>query len=215
MAVEIDIGSIKVIMDQGKFGKYVKFQRENRWICLSTTQWLKLTKYVNNVLKEDFLIKFSNDKEMKRVLYQGKHYINLCNVFMLKGTQCFKNINFNEENWQKLMENARKITHWLTNGDAPTCDTCMDIKFAIATDKYGRERETLLSNEKFKMVENDNSSVQNQLGITCTYCGRSNYMAIIDECHCHTFNCAYCSPENFCKDCKSIIVCLDGDSRPN
>lgn len=215
MAVEIDIGPIKVIVDQGNFGNYVKFQRGKRWISISTKHWLNLTKHLKKAIKEDFQFQITKDKEIKRTFFEGNHYISLSAAYIFYENKFYTFIHFNEENWQILLDNARKITHLLTNGKAPKCDTCKDVKFVISVDEKRREFDTILSKEKLEKVEEYNMSVQNQLGLSCTYCGGANYLDDIHQCHCHTFNCSFCSPENFCKDCESIIVCVDRHSKSN
>ena len=111
-------------------------------------------------------------------------------------------INFNDSEWATLMEAIPAINTVLN--DAMDCNVCQNLKRPIYVTKDNRMADTKLTKEQLEDIQEYNIGVQNQLGLTCTYCGVEGYMN--DDCHCHRYDCRICEPDNFCTKCHKMIV---------
>ena len=62
-----------------------------------------------------------------------------------------------------------------------------------------------LTKRELVLVLSHNAKVQNQLGLTCIYCGSEGYMQT-EDCHCHRFDCQHCELDTFFSKCTSLAV---------
>ena len=209
----MEIGNTTLNVEKNQYGVMLRITRDNRNICLSKPQWCKLEKELNNATNEGFKLKLTSEKTVERIIYDDRIFISFVKTCKNKKTQESFDIfiNFSECDWETLINShAREISYLLKSKvnkeyPKPRCNKCFDIRLPITLECGKRVKKTKLSESEYEKVSNENLTVENQLGATCSYCGTASFMCY-DECHCHNYDCEHCSTNNFCKQCKAIIV---------
>ena len=202
---KIEIGAIKITVEEGKFGRFVKVSRGGRWIAFSCGHWAKIERNLFAATKQDFKLKLTDDKSITRIVYEGRPFISLCKRNIVGDKSYKMYINFSEHDWAMLIGQIRSISQPLKCDVEPDCKVCLDYKLPITLFKGKHMVKTMVSEEKYEQIEQYNLTCENQLGCTCNYCGACNYLDL-DECHCHNYDCYDCHPQHFCDICRNIMV---------
>lgn len=178
--------SIKVL--KGEFGKYLKVQRKERWISLSASLWKIIDLRKHELCYTGYVLHLTKTKRLEVIEYRDVTYISLVE----QHNQFTSHINFNKDEWMKL--HALDINNALVE-----CDHGQ--KSTIIVDSQKRIPSTLTA-KQVAQLQKYNCGVQNQLGLMCLHCGSEKY----DNCHCHTYDCKECEPQNFCNKCDELTV---------
>lgn len=197
METSIEINpTLKVMVQMDKYGHYIRIQRKCRWICLSKSLWKIINDKLNQLQKIGEVVFLTKSKRLEVISYKDHRYVSF--IQQQPGSD-FKNIiNFNDAEWNTLLQNLQIINNALKD-----CDACHNLKTQIVLlENSQRVRESKLSKSKVTQLEEYNCSVENQQGMMCLYCGQE----MMDDCHCHAYNCYMCEPQNFCSECYGITV---------
>lgn len=187
--------TLKITIQKGDYGLYVKVQRNNRWIAYSKSLWNLLKEKLGNLRTVGNVTYLTKAKRLEVITFENKRYVSFVEQ---KPDSKFKSfINFNDNEWDILLNQMERICNALVE-----CNVCHNLKRPIVPMKNKRLGETSLTKKQVDEIKDYNATVQNQLGIRCLYCGRDMY----DDCHCHAYDCESCEPQNFCPECHVIIV---------
>ena len=192
--------NLTVSVQKGDYGLYIRIQRKNRWMCLAESLWKIILANVQKLQTIGQVLHLTKIKRLEVINYMDKRYVSF--VQQRLGFNFKSYINFNDSEWATLMEAIPAINTVLN--DAMDCNVCQNLKRPIYVTKDNRMADTKLTKEQLEDIQEYNIGVQNQLGLTCTYCGVEGYMN--DECHCHRYDCNICEPDNFCSCCASMLV---------
>ena len=216
---QIELSSdLSIAVEDGQYGKFVRLQRGRKWICMSTYAWNRVRDNIEKFGKRNFTLKLTDTKEINVVDFKNNRYVSFHQCTNRGGKIYASYINLNSSEWCKLMFSSPAIDLLLTKEsfDVPdtllpekapkireprnNCTECKDEMIAVIL-KDGRMKETNLSRETYKSIQESNKTVQNQLGLVCDYCGAMIYY----DCHCHKYDCRDCEPESFCKKCDGLL----------
>ena len=187
--------TLKITVEKGDYGRYVKVQRKQRWIALSASLWNIIHNKMDNLCKDGYVLYLTKTKRLEVISYANQRYVSL--VEHKPGSDFKSFINFNDEEWSCLQAKMGNICAALID-----CDACNNLKRPINVLKNKRTAETKLKPKKVAKLQEYNLTVQNQLGMMCLYCGAEMH----DDCHCHAFDCEICEPHNFCEKCHALTV---------
>lgn len=188
--------TLTITVLKGDFGRYVKIQRKNRWIALSASLWKIVGEKMDNLRKTGFVLYLTKAKRLEVINFEEKRYVSL--VEQKPGSDFKSYINFNDEEWTSLQAKMGDISAALIE-----CDVCQNLKRPVVLLKDSkRVTESKLSKKKIAKIQEYNLTVQNQMGMRCQYCGQE----MLDDCHCHAYDCYICEPQNFCSKCYSLTV---------
>lgn len=199
--MEFEIGNnLKLALEKGQFGPYVRLVRGDRWIVFAPNQWKAICRDFNKIKREGK--RLSAEKEIIPVTFQEMEYVSFhrCRKHEDKVFDCY--INLNIEEWGEFVKHAPAISD---NMYQSKCRTCGDLKIGVNLHD-GRMLETRLSPSLHEIIKKENATTQNQEGLCCEYCGASALL-MAAECHCHKYDCLECEPKNFCSQCKQLTVC--------
>ena len=192
--------NLTVSVQKGDYGLYIRIQRKNRWMCLAESLWKIILANVQKLQTIGKVLHLTKIKRLEVINYMDKRDVSFVQQRLDSNFKSY--INFNDSEWATLMEAIPAINTVLN--DAMDCNVCQNLKRPIYVTKDNRMADTKLTKEQLEDIQEYNIGVQNQLGLTCTYCGVEGYMN--DECHCHRYDCNICEPDNFCTKCHNMIV---------
>ena len=185
-------------MQTGDYGPYVRIQRKCRWECLSPSLWKIINDNLDRLQTIGQVLYLTKVKRLEVISFMEKRYVSF--VQQRQGSDFKFYINFNDEEWNTLMQNMHTINTALKED----CNVCHNLKKPIHVTKDKKMTNTKLTKKRLEEIQEYNCEVQNQLGLMCLYCGVEGYMN--DDCHCHRYDCRICEPDNFCTKCHKMIV---------
>ena len=188
--------TLKVSVQKGDYGRFIKVFRKDRWIGLSPSLWRRIDDNKKRLRHVGYVQYLTKVKRLECVAFNDERYVTLVEH---KPDSEYKNfINFNDKEWDSLLNQMESIKNALVD-----CTECQNLKRPLVVDKETKRMgETSLPQWKVRQIEEYNVTVQNQEGIVCLYCGDE----IRDGCHCHKYDCKICEPQNFCFECDSMKV---------
>ena len=190
---------LKLTVEEGKYGKFVRLTRGTRWMVFSPNMWEKIKISVYHLLDTDFYLRLSSEKDVKAVVFKDRRYVSFHSIYKWQDNVYNTYINLNEDEWQNFINACTKINLKKRAANTPTCH---DMKKVVLVD--GCMKKTTLNPTALQFVKDNNNSANNQLELMCEYCGLHHGMG--DFCHCHKYNCKDCEPDNFCKTCDELTV---------
>ena len=193
--------NLTVSVEAGKYGSFIRIKRDRKWMCLSASLWMIIHKNLQNLRNNGYVLHLTKDKRLEVITFMDKRYVSFVQISYHKDTEYKRYINFNDDEWTTLLDKMPKINNTLFK----ECEECYGIKTPIYLEVDKRMKRSKLTKKQLATVLSHNATVQNQLGLTCTYCGCEGYMQT-DDCHCHRFDCQLCEPNNFCSKCTSLTV---------
>ena len=191
-----------VSVEDGEYGRYIKIKRGEKWLCLSASLWKIINRNLDKLRDVGQVLYLTKEKRLEVISYNGRRYVSFVHKRPYQDSVYTTYTNFNDDEWAMLLEKMNSINTMLN--DAMDCNVCQNLKRPIYVTKDNRMAGTKLTKEQLEDIQEYNIGVQNQLGLTCTYCGVEGYMN--DECHCHRYDCNICEPDNFCSCCASMLV---------
>ena len=202
METTIDINpTLRITVQKGNFGVYVRIQRNRRWICFSKSLWKIITDALVRLQTIGEVMHLTKTKRLEVINFKEQRYVSFVQQRLDSNIKFY--INFNDEEWNKLLENMQTINESIKGCEKSDCDVCKNLKTPIVLQKKtDRKFESKLSKLKRAKLQQYNFTVENPQGLMCLYCGQETQ----DDCHCHAYNCFMCEPENFCKKCYEITV---------
>ena len=156
---------------------------------------MNLQKLRNN----GYVLKLTKVKRLEVITFMDKRYVSFVQISYHKDNEYKRYSNFNDDEWATLLDEMQNINKLFGE------EECFGIKTSIYLEMDKRMKRSKLTKTQLATVLSHNAKVQNQLGLTCTYCGSEGYMQT-DDCHCHRFDCQHCDPDNFCSKCTSLTV---------
>ncbi len=188
--------TLAISVEKGDYGRYVKIQRNKRWIALSASLWVIINDKMDKLRTVGFVLHLTKAKRLEVIDFQQRRFVSF--IEHKPGSDFKSFINFNDEEWTSLQSKMVNI-----NAALIECDVCHNLKTPITVLDDKRTAETKLSKKKIAKLLEYNLTVQNQMGMMCLYCGQE----MLDDCHCHEFDCCVCEPQNFCPKCYGLTVC--------
>ncbi len=168
--------------------------------------------------QKETVLKLTNEKEINIIKYFDKYYVSFLQKSNKNGKVYSNYINLNILEWRAFLLTLPNIDVLLQCYDVPDtlipekdtrernekseCSLCKDKMTAVITHNGRMNDTTKLKMADYIDAQECNTTVYNQMGCMCTYCGRQMY----DDCHCHRFDCKDCEPNNFCEKCNKLIV---------
>ena len=195
--------NLKLTVEEGDHGKFVRLTRGTRWIVFSPSLWEKIQTNVYHMNSKNYTLQLTNEKEVNVLEFKDRRYVSFHSIHRYKDNVYDTYINLNEEEWQNCMEAMTKITFSQANPPQDDTPQCHDMKKVVLVNQ--RMKKTTLNPTALKCVQDHNNETYNQLDLMCDYCGIYEHMG--DLCHCHKYNCKDCEPDNFCKTCDQLTVC--------
>ena len=189
---------------EGKYGRFIvltqlprSVERKVHFLTLSPNPWRRFRSSVQLLNEVGHKVELTKEKKFVEVTMFKD---NIYRSFSVKSDKGTAYINVNESEWTALLNMLPDLDKLIFPGPTTPCKTCRsEMKFIKLYS--GRREKTTLSDEEMKRVESYNSTVENQLGILCDYCG----IQCDFDCHCHKINCRQCSPDCFCNYCGSCL----------
>lgn len=212
--------NLKLIVEEGQFGKFIRVRSRDSWICLSPGSYKILVANISKLKKVqyNFTLKLSPQKRIAVLPLTDRIDAVIHSTNISNGEMYHTFIVLNESEWLAFLNHLKESKVCEMDGFAAmdtseiekdirirdiknNCNTCKNQLKAVMT-YNGKMQQCKLTKEQIKEINDGNAKVQNQLGMTCTFCGITGYY----NCHCHGFDCKRCEPDNFCEDCGEIIV---------
>ena len=187
--------TLKITVEMGNFGLFVKIYRKQKWISLSKSLWNIIVEKMDKLRTEGYVLYLTKSKRLEVINFANQRYVSF--VEHKQGSDFKSYINFNDEEWISLQAKMGSICAALIE-----CEVCHNLKKPITVLPNKRVKESRLKPKKIAKLEEYNLTVNNQQGIMCLYCGAEVY----DDCHCHQYDCFLCEPHNFCSKCNLITV---------
>lgn len=106
--------NLKVSVEPGAFGKFIRFSKTNRWITLNEKTWRFLK---NNIpmlsgtfeSQGEWGVMLTSAKTIRVGQFKGNSYVCLTGERVFNGKHFESKINLNEEEWKKLLYNQNII----------------------------------------------------------------------------------------------------------
>ena len=195
--------NLTVSAEVGEYGSFIRIKRDRRWMRLSASLWKIIHKNLQKLRNNGYVLHLTKVKRVKVITIKDKRYVSFVQISYHKDKEYNHYINFNDDEWATLLDKMPKINNKLFSEEE--CKECFGIKTPVHVYMDKRMKRTKLAKKKLTTVLSHNAKLQNQLGLTCTYCGCEGYMQT-EDCHCHRFDCQHCEPDNFCSNCTSLAV---------
>lgn len=162
------------------------------YIRLHRSAWRTFRSAVPDLRTPGVKVKLNDGKNVSVSVFKGK----VMTTFSVKTSSSAAHINLNEGSWLSLLGVLPEIDQEIPPGVVNPCSTCQnEVKFVKLHN--GCLKESELDDDRRKEIDSYNTTVQNQLGLLCGYCG----VPIGFDCHCHQVDCRQCSPDCFCNTC--------------
>ena len=170
-------------------------------MCLSASLWKIIHKNLQNLRNNGYVLHLTKVKRLEVITFKDKRYVSFVQISYHKGKEYKHYINFNDGEWATLLDKMSKINNTLFK----ECKECFGIKTPIYLEVVKQMKRSKLTKKQLATVLSHNAKVQNQLGLTCTFCGCEGYMQT-EDCHFHRFDCQHCEPNNFYSKCTYLAL---------
>ena len=186
------LNDVMIEVKDGIHGKFVEFSRGKIRINLSPNVWRRFRQAVPELRTKGKEVFLTEKKKVSVADFNNSLFTTLTSQGMFQPYH----INLGHGHWKALLQILPKIDAIIAPGPIIDCRECNN-ELRVVQLNQGRLCTTKLSPEEVAMVIENNSSVENQLGMMCDYCGSHVFF----DCHCHKVNCFECSPDCFCDVC--------------
>ena len=166
--------TLRITVQKGDYGRYVKVQRKQRWIGLAASLWNIIREKMDSLRTEGYVLYLTKTKRLEVLNFANQRYVSF--IEHRAGSDFKSFINFNDEEWTSLQAKMGSICAALID-----CNVCNNLKKPITVLPNRRVTESKLKPKKVTKLQEYNMTVQNQLGMMCLYCGAE----MQDDCHCH------------------------------
>ena len=188
-----------VLVSKRQFISFIRIKRDSRRMCLSALLWKIVHKNLQNLRNNGYVLHLAKDKRLEAITFKEKRYVSFVQGHKDKEYKHYN--NFSDDERATFLDKMAKINNTLFK----ECEECYGIKTPIYLDVDKQMKRSKLTRKELATVLSHNATVQNQLGLTCTYCSCEGYMQT-ENFHCHRFDCQHCEPNNFCNKCTSLTV---------
>lgn len=192
---------VKISVEDGTFGRFVRLTRRTKWIAFSINLWDKVRQNLSNLKTSGFCLTLSDEKDVKVISFNDKTYVSFHRHCRIKDNIYDTYINLNQDEWESFLKQVDDINRCAFDGMG--CNHCFGKKRKVVL-YNGRMKKTNLTAEQFKSVCDSNMTAYNQLSHLCEFCGGTDFYD--ERCHCHKYDCKDCEPDNFCQACDRCLV---------
>ena len=102
--------NLKLTVEEGDYGPFVRLTRGKKWIVFSPKLWEKIQTNVYHLLDTNFELRLTNEKEVKAVVFKDRRYVSFHCIQKWKDNVYDTYINLNEDEWASFMEAMAKIS---------------------------------------------------------------------------------------------------------
>ena len=190
--------NLRVTVEKGDYGHFVRLIRGTRWISLSAPQWYRLTNNLVPLNSDKYSLKLTNEKEVNVAQFADRRYVSFHTIRRVKDDVFDNYINLNNDEWKTFQQLTPKVSA-LLHIPPPKCHEEKNVTLVD-----GRMKKTQLDDAALADVYENNMYAYNQLGYSCEYCGGNEFYG--ERCHCHKYDCRECEPDNFCNGCQKLTI---------
>ena len=110
VSMEHEISSnLRVSVEDGEYGRYIKIKRGEKWLCLSASLWKIINHNLDKLRDVDQVLYLTKEKRLEVINYMDKRYISFIHKTFYQDSEYTHYINFNDDEWSMLLERMNSI----------------------------------------------------------------------------------------------------------